>query len=184
MDLIQTVSRVTKVCRKYQLRLVLTFATMTFVYHGKALNSVETNVILSALIDQAVDLSYVRILADCYRNCTTTTPLFCRSLIIPIIKGIRQGDTVLPELFTGALQWIMKWHHWDESGICMNGIFLSNMRFTKDIVIFLRSGSEAETILNELGEARISGRRIKKKKDENNEKPILKANRSNLKVIW
>ncbi|KAK6737462.1 hypothetical protein RB195_019893 [Necator americanus] len=82
LDHIQTVSRVIEVCRKYRLPLVL-----TFVDHEKAFDSVETNAILSALVDQGVDASYVRTLAKCYERCTTRIQLFHRPLTIPIGKG-------------------------------------------------------------------------------------------------
>ncbi|EYC07358.1 hypothetical protein Y032_0071g614 [Ancylostoma ceylanicum] len=62
MDNIQTVSRVIEVCREYRLPLVL-----TFVDYENAFDSVERNSILSASVDQGVDASYVRTLADCYR---------------------------------------------------------------------------------------------------------------------
>ena len=62
--------RVIEVCREYRLPLVL-----TFVDYEKAFDSVETNAILSALVDQGVDPAYVRTLADCYKDCTTTIQL-------------------------------------------------------------------------------------------------------------
>ncbi|EYC10737.1 hypothetical protein Y032_0054g2526 [Ancylostoma ceylanicum] len=70
--------------------------------------NVETNAILSALVNQGVDASYVRTLADCYRQCSTTVQLFQRPITIPVAKGVRQGDTISPKLFTTALQWEMK----------------------------------------------------------------------------
>ena len=99
MDHIQTVSRVIEVCREYRLPLVL-----TFVDYEKAFDSVGTNAILSALVDQGVDPAYVRTLANCYKDCTTTMQLFHRPLTVPIGKGVRQGDTISPKLFTAALQ--------------------------------------------------------------------------------
>ncbi|KAK6755766.1 hypothetical protein RB195_014262 [Necator americanus] len=53
LDHIHTVSRVIEVCREYRLPLVL-----TFVDYEKAFDNVETNAILSALVDQGVDVSY------------------------------------------------------------------------------------------------------------------------------
>ncbi|KAE9412714.1 hypothetical protein Angca_003797, partial [Angiostrongylus cantonensis] len=94
MDHIQNVSRVVEVCREYHLPLVL-----TFVDYEKAFDSVETNAILSALVDQGVDPSYIRTLSDCYRNCTTEIQLFHRPLTIPVGKRVRQGDTISPKLF-------------------------------------------------------------------------------------
>ncbi|KAK6754377.1 hypothetical protein RB195_013401 [Necator americanus] len=60
LDHIQIVSRFIEVCKEYRLPLVL-----TFVDYEKAFDSVETNSILSALVDQGVDASYVRTLANC-----------------------------------------------------------------------------------------------------------------------
>ncbi|KAK6726534.1 hypothetical protein RB195_004703 [Necator americanus] len=134
LDHIQTMSRVIEVCRKYRLPLVL-----TFVDYEKAFDSVETNAVLSALVDQGVDESY----------------------------GVRQGDTISPKLFTAALQRIMKSLSWEERGIRVDGRFLSNLRFADDIVLFSSSTNEAETMLNELNEAgKRIGLRINRKKTQ------------------
>ncbi|KAK6729267.1 hypothetical protein RB195_006362 [Necator americanus] len=127
LDHIQTMSRVIEVCRGHRLLLVLT------VDYEKAFDSVETNTILSALVDQ--------------------------------------GDTTrryyIVELFTAALQWIMKSFSWEERGIRVDGNFLSNIRFADDIVLFSSSTNEAETMLNELNEAgKRIGLRINRKKTQ------------------
>ncbi|KAK6764576.1 hypothetical protein RB195_024775 [Necator americanus] len=162
LDHIQTVSRIIEVCREYRLLLVL-----TFVDYEKAFDSVETNAILSALVDEGVDASYVRTLANCYDRCTTRIQLFHRPLTIPIGKGARQGDIISPKLFTAALQWIMKSLSWEERGIRVDGRILSNLRFADDIVLFPSSTNETETMLNELNEAgRKIGLRINRKKTQ------------------
>ncbi|KAE9418621.1 hypothetical protein Angca_008018, partial [Angiostrongylus cantonensis] len=101
MGHIQT--RVIEVCGEYHLPLVL-----TFVDYEKAFDNVETNAILSALVDQGVGPSHIRTLSDCYWNCTTKIQLFHRPLTTPIGKGVRQGHTISPKVFSAALQWIMK----------------------------------------------------------------------------
>ncbi|KAK6740808.1 hypothetical protein RB195_008952 [Necator americanus] len=55
LDHNQTVLRVVEVCREYRLPLLL-----TFVDHEKAFDSVETNAILSALVDHVVDATEER----------------------------------------------------------------------------------------------------------------------------
>ncbi|KAK6760491.1 hypothetical protein RB195_021816 [Necator americanus] len=162
LDHIRTVSRVIEVCHEYRLSLDL-----TFVDYEKAFDSVETNAILSALVDQGVDASYMRTLANCYERCTTRIQLFHRLLTIPIGKGVRRGDTISPKLFTAALQWIMKSLSWEERGIRVDGRFLSNLRFADDIVLFSSSTNEAETMLNEMNErGRRIGLRINGKKTQ------------------
>ncbi|KAK6734506.1 hypothetical protein RB195_017972 [Necator americanus] len=88
-DYIQTVARVTEVCREYRLPLVPTFAD-----YEKAFDSVETNAILSALVDQSVNASYVRTLTNCYDRCTTRIQLFHRPLTIPIGKGMTRRYSI------------------------------------------------------------------------------------------
>ncbi|KAK6756506.1 hypothetical protein RB195_014739 [Necator americanus] len=162
LDHIQTVSRVNEVCREYRLPIVL-----TFVDYEKAFDSVETNAILSALVDQGVDASYVRTLANCYDRCTTKMQLFNHSLNLLIGKGVRQGDAISSKLFTAALQWIMKSLSWEERDIRVDGRFLSNLRFADNIGLFSSSTNEAETMLNELNEAgRRIGLRMNRKKTQ------------------
>ena len=48
--------------------------------------------------------------------------------------------------------WVIKSLDWEDKGICVNGKFLSNLRFADDIVIFSRSTNEAEMMLRELNE--------------------------------
>ncbi|KAK6752372.1 hypothetical protein RB195_003661 [Necator americanus] len=63
LDHIQTLSWFIEACREYRLPLVL-----TFVDHKKAFDSVETNAILSALVDQGADASSVRTFAKLLRS--------------------------------------------------------------------------------------------------------------------
>ncbi|KAK6733674.1 hypothetical protein RB195_017432 [Necator americanus] len=154
---------------------------LTFFDYEEAFDSVETNAILSALVDQGVDASFVRTLANCYDRCTTRIQLFHCPLTIPIGKGVRQGDTISPKLFTAALQWIMKSLFWEERGICVDGRFPSNLRFADEIVLFSSSTNEAEKILNELNEAgKRIGPRIDRKKTQFMKVPTARTEEYNL----
>ncbi|KAE9419463.1 hypothetical protein Angca_002562, partial [Angiostrongylus cantonensis] len=140
---------------------------LTFVDYEKAFDSVETNAILSVLVDQGADPSYIKTLLDCYRNCTTKIQFFRRPLTTPTGEGVRQGDTISQKLLSVALQWIMKSLDWDEKSMRIDGKFLSNFCFADDIVIFSRSTSEAEMMINELNEAGIKIEvRINRKKTQ------------------
>ncbi|EYC19477.1 hypothetical protein Y032_0024g884 [Ancylostoma ceylanicum] len=103
MDNIRTVSRVREFCREYRFHLVLIFTN-----DKTAFDRVETNTILSALVDQGVDALYVKTLVDCYGQCSTTVQLFQHPIIIPIAKGVRLGDDISPKLSTAVLQSAMK----------------------------------------------------------------------------
>ena len=64
MDHNQTVLRVIEACRD-----IPSASRFTVVDYKETFDSIETNAILLALVDQRVDGSYVRTLADCYYNC-------------------------------------------------------------------------------------------------------------------
>ncbi|KAK6749728.1 hypothetical protein RB195_001999 [Necator americanus] len=98
---------------------ILPSSCRTFVNYEKAFDSVETNAILSTLVDQGAS--------------------FHCSLTIATGKGVRQGDTILPKPFAAALQWIMKSFDWEERGMRVDLKFLSNLLFADDIVPFTRA---------------------------------------------
>ncbi|KAK6732839.1 hypothetical protein RB195_016921 [Necator americanus] len=96
---------------------------LTFVDYEKVFDSVETNAVLSALVDRSVDLSYVRTLTISYDS----IQLFHRSLIIPSGKGLQKGDSLSPKLFTAALEWKAKSLSWEEKTIREEGTNPNNL---------------------------------------------------------
>ncbi|VDP58864.1 unnamed protein product [Heligmosomoides polygyrus] len=72
--------------------------------------------------------------------------LFDRKLKIPIEKGVRQGDTISPKLFTPALQDAMKDLNWYDKGYLVDGKRISN--FASPTIL-----AEVEEMLNELNVA-------------------------------
>ncbi|KAK6040725.1 hypothetical protein COOONC_21768 [Cooperia oncophora] len=79
--------------------------------------------------------------------------MFDRKLRIPIEKGVRQGDTISPKLFTTALNHVMVRLNWDNKGVAVDGKKLSNLRFADDIVLISNNSREMNSLLNELCEA-------------------------------
>ena len=78
---------------------------------------------------------------------------------IEIRKGVRQGDTLSPALFTAGLEEIFR--RIDvEAGININGERLSNLRFADDIILFAKSEEQLEEILEKLNEERKDGMKI------------------------
>ena len=64
------------------------------------------------------------------------------------MKGIRQGDTLSPVLFTAAVEIFMRMNI--EAGININGVRLSNLRFADDIVLFAESEEQLKDMIEEL----------------------------------
>ena len=54
---------------------------------------------------------------------------------IPIHKGVRQGKTIPPKLFTATVEDLCCNFDWSNRGVSINGNKLSNLRFTDDVTI-------------------------------------------------
>ncbi|MBS2634235.1 hypothetical protein KFY46_26320, partial [Salmonella enterica subsp. enterica serovar 1,4,[5],12:i:-] len=89
---------------------------------------------------------------------------------IPIKKGVRQGDTISPMLFTACLQEVFRALDWEELGIRVNGEYLSNLRFADDIALMSNEGDELQLMITEL--------------DAESRRVGLKINMHKTKVMW
>ncbi|PIO65907.1 hypothetical protein TELCIR_12396 [Teladorsagia circumcincta] len=67
-------------------------------------------------------------------------------------KGVRQGDTISPKLFTTALNHAMLQLDWDDKGINIDGKKLSNLRFADDIFLISQRQEELQQMVKELNE--------------------------------
>ena len=99
MDHIHVINQLREKCSEYQRPLC-----MALVDYEKAFDSIETSSVLTSLQQQNIDEVYINTLAGIYKNSYTTTNLHKESAQIPICKGVRQGDTISPKLFTLALK--------------------------------------------------------------------------------
>ncbi|KAK6761182.1 hypothetical protein RB195_022300 [Necator americanus] len=128
IDHIHTVSRLIEVSREYKMPLCLTFIDLK-----KAFDSVETEAVVEALDNQGVPTQYIKVLRELY-------------------KGVRQGDTISPKIFTATLENAMRKLEWDDMGVKIDGRQLHHLRFADDIVLITPSISQAERMLTEFAE--------------------------------
>ena len=77
-----------------------------------------------------------------YINATSTIRLHKDSERISIKKGVRQGDTMSPKLFTAVLEQVFKTLDWEKAGLSINGDFLSHLRFADDITAVTNNPEE------------------------------------------
>ncbi|CAD6185382.1 unnamed protein product [Caenorhabditis auriculariae] len=157
LDHIHALTQVVERHREHQMPLAL-----AFVDYYKAFDSVEINAVLNALASAGVATKYVELIANSNERTSTTIQLFDKKLSIAIRKGVRQGDTISPKLFSTALEDAMRqlgWdeeHDWEDStdirGINIDGKVLTNLRFADDIVLFSSSTTELSSMLNDLDE--------------------------------
>ena len=96
-----------------------------------------------------------------------TVHLHKESKTINARRGVRQGDTISPKLFTAALKSIFRRLTWETRGLKIDGEHLSNFRFADDILICANTSHELQQMLPELA-------------DENQG---LKMNKSKTKVM-
>ena len=122
---------------------------------NKAFDSVEVPDVLSAIKEQGVELAYVQIFDHIYRHAKSYIRLHRDSEPFPIKKGVRQGDTSSPKLFTACLEKVFRNLHWNKKGIRIDGEFLNHLRFADDIVIFANSPEQLQQMLKEMNEASL-----------------------------
>ena len=114
---IHVVNQLKEKCRLYNIPLCI-----AFVGYVKALASVQTQAVLTSLQEQGIEDVHIELLNDIYTNSSMTVNLHNESNKIDIRRGVRQGDTISPKLFTAALERIV-----DE--------YLSHLRSADDIII-------------------------------------------------
>uniref|UniRef100_A0A7I5ECP8 Reverse transcriptase domain-containing protein n=2 Tax=Haemonchus contortus TaxID=6289 RepID=A0A7I5ECP8_HAECO len=119
----------------------------------KAFDTVETEAVNEALGNQGVPTQYVRMLRELYNNFTTRISPFYEEVIINVKRGVRQGDTISPELFSAALENVMRHMEWESMGVKVDGRYLHHLRFADDIVLITPNIEQAEQMLAEFDNA-------------------------------
>ncbi|EPB69226.1 hypothetical protein ANCCEY_11678 [Ancylostoma ceylanicum] len=125
---------------------------MTFIDYCKAFDSVEHHTVWESLLEQGVERKYVDVLKDCYSNCAAKFRPFNRIIVVPIKKGVRQGDPISPILLSVVLESVIRKCDWDDFGVNVNGRMLSHLRFADDIVLLILTPQEAERMVRQLDE--------------------------------
>ena len=108
---------------------------MAFVDYAKAFDSIQHRAVFEALRVHGVEKKYINIIKEMYDEGTPQIRTEKLSGKIKIMKGVRQGDTLSPVMFTAAVEEISKRMN-IEAGININGVRLSNLRFADDIILF------------------------------------------------
>ena len=97
--------------------------------YEKEFDSVQPQAILTSLQEQGIEDVSIEILKDIYTDSSVTVHLHKESEKIRIKRGVRQGDTISPKLFTATLESIFRRLNWENKGVKIDGEFLSNRRF-------------------------------------------------------
>ena len=120
--------------------------------YEKAFDSVQTQAILTSLQEQGIEDVYIEIMKDIYTDSSVTVHLHKESEKIRNKRGVRQGDTISPKLFTATLESIFRRLNWENMGVKIDGEFLSNLRFADDIFLCTETPQELQQMLQELSD--------------------------------
>ncbi|KAE9415817.1 hypothetical protein Angca_008245, partial [Angiostrongylus cantonensis] len=139
MDHIHTITRFTEVSREHKRQLCLTFIDLQ-----KAFDSTEKEAVMEALDSEGVSTQYINILCKLCKNFTTNISPFYNDINVDVKRGVRQGDTISPKLFTATLQNVMRTLEWDSMGVKIDGRQLHHLCFANDIALITPNISPVE----------------------------------------
>jgi hypothetical protein len=158
IDHLQSVVQILEKTNEYKIPI-----HMAFVDYEKAFDSILHKAVFEALKHHSVERKYINILKETYDGGTAQVRNESLSRKIKIMKGVRQGDTLSPVMFTAALEEIFR-RMKVEVGININGERMNNLRFADDIILFAEK-EDLSKLLNELNkEGRKDGMKMNKKK--------------------
>ena len=150
IDHLHAVNQLIEKCAEYKIPLVV-----GLVDYNKAFDSVEIPDVIEALQEQGVDPVYVNVLKHIYKQAKSFIRLHKDSKPFQVSRGVRQGDTSSPKLFTACLEKVFQKLNWSRRGILIDGEYLSHLRFADDIIIFTRNIAELHEMLQELNQASL-----------------------------
>ena len=130
IDHLHAVNQLIEKCAEYKIPLVV-----GLVDYNKAFDSVEITDVIEALQEQGVDPVYVNVLKHINKQAKSFIRLHKDSKPFQVSRGIRQGDTSSPKLFTACLEKVFRKLNWSRRGILIDGEYLSHLRFADDIII-------------------------------------------------
>ncbi|KAE9412688.1 hypothetical protein Angca_008687, partial [Angiostrongylus cantonensis] len=148
MDDFHTLTRLIEVSRKYKRPLCLTYIDLE-----KDFDSTEIEAVMEALGSQGVPTQYIKILRELYKKFTIKISSFYNDINVDVKRGVRQGDTISPKLFTATLQNVMRTLEWDNIGVKIDGRQIHHLRFADDIVLITPDISQAERMLADFDKA-------------------------------
>ena len=102
-DHIHAINQFKEKCREYNIPLCF-----AFVDYEKAFDSVQTQAILTSFQEQGIEDVYIEMLKYLCTDSSVTVHLQKESEKIRIKRGVRQGDTISPKLFTATLESIFR----------------------------------------------------------------------------
>ena len=133
VDHLQTINQLIEKCNEFKRPLCI-----GYIDYEKAFDFIEHKAIFKALRSIGMDETYITILADTYTGATARVHVDSQvSEEIPILRGVRQGDPISPNLFTATIHEVFKNAQLEEKEINIDGkkTPLPNLRFADDVAL-------------------------------------------------
>ena len=146
-DHTHVVNQLKEKCREYNIPFCI-----AFVDYEKAFGSVQTQAVLTSLQEHGIENVYIEFLKEIYTNSSIPVHLHKESNKINIARGVRQGYTISPKLFTAALESIFRRLTWETRGLQIDSEYLSHLRFANDILICANTPHELQTMLQKIAD--------------------------------
>lgn len=162
IDHLQTIRNLLEKATEYNIPLYL-----AFIDYEKAFDTIEVWTVLQALDNARVDSRYSDLMKYIYEKATSTIKIDndTKTKQIKLERGVRQGDTISPKLFTLTLEDIFKKLNWEHLGINIDGKKLNHLRFADDIVLISESEADLQQMISELNsESLVAGLKMNIKK--------------------
>jgi len=120
---------------------------MAFVDFAKAFDTVEWNAIWLALSMRGVHHTLIHLLRQLYEASQTEICVKGHSVPVQVRRGIRQGDTLSPKLFTATLSMALNDIDWSDMGLKMGDTILSSLEYADDVVLMASTKTQLEKML-------------------------------------
>ena len=122
---------------------------------------------LESLQEQGIEPVYINIFKHIYKQAKSFIRMHKDSKSFHLGRGVRQGDTSSPKLFTVCLEKVFQKLQWENRGIKIDGEFISHLRFTDE----QQRGTTKNAIRTKSREP-ISRPQHKSQKDEDHDQKI------------
>ncbi|CAH2254525.1 jg25688 [Pararge aegeria aegeria] len=129
---------------------------IAFIDYQKAFDTVSHECIWETLKAQNVEIQYITILKNIYKNSTSRVKLESIGPSFPVSRGARQGDPVSPKIFIAILEYIIRKLDWKNQGLYIQGKYLNHLRFADDVVLLSETSNELQNMIESLHKARLA----------------------------
>ena len=116
IDHIHTVRQIIEKSQEYNQQVFL-----AFIDFEKAFDTIEKWAFMNSLRRCRIDSRYIQLINALYHDATMTVKIFGETDPITLWRGVRQGDTISPKIFTTALEDVFKTLEWEAKGVNING---------------------------------------------------------------